>query len=172
MRRASVLVAVCALVIEGAPLPAQAGRDSIVYHLSPASRLEVKTGKAGLFGFAGHEHTIRATGFSGRVVYFPDSPRSSRVEVRIATDSLEVMTPPDTEEIRKVTEAMRGKVLHVDRFPEILFAGRTISASDEAFRMFATLTLRGETRTFPIDVQVTALRDTIRATSTFSIKQS
>ena len=172
MRRTTLFVALCALVTEGAPLRAQAARDSAVYRLSTDSRLEVKTGKAGLLGFAGHEHTIRARGFSGRVVFFPGSPGSSRVDLRIATDSLDVMTPPDTEEIRKVTEAMRGEVLHVDRFPEILFAARATSVSGDTYRMSATLTMHGESRTFPVDVRVTVSRDTIRAASTFSVRQS
>jgi hypothetical protein len=47
------------------------GVDSVVYRLVPSSRLEVKTGKAGLFGFAGHSHVIRARAFSGHVVYYP-----------------------------------------------------------------------------------------------------
>src|SRR5258706_15034732 len=81
--------------------------DSVVYRLSPTSRFEVKTGKAGLLAFAGHEHIIRAQGFSGRVVYFPDAPLNSRVEIRIANDSLEVMTPYYYAEIRKMSEAMR-----------------------------------------------------------------
>src|SRR2546427_4993826 len=49
------------------PTPARLGaRDSVVYRVSPTSRFEVKTGKAGLFGFAGHEHLIRARGCTGR----------------------------------------------------------------------------------------------------------
>ena len=36
------------------------GRDSVVYVVTPASRFEVKTGKAGLLGFAGHGHLVRA----------------------------------------------------------------------------------------------------------------
>src|SRR5260221_12319208 len=84
--------------VHAVPHSTRQHRDSVLYHLSPASRLEVKTGKAGLLGFAGHEHTIRARGFSGLVVYFPDEPTASRVEIRIATDSLEVTAPPDTAE--------------------------------------------------------------------------
>ncbi|MFI5279663.1 MAG: YceI family protein [Gemmatimonadales bacterium] len=172
MRRAPVLVALCALVTEGAPLWAQAARDSVIYHLSPASRFEVKTGKAGLLGFAGHEHTILARGFSGRVVYFPAEPAASRVEIRIPTDSLEVTAPPDTAEIRKVTQAMRTDVLHVDSFPDILFASRSLEARAGGFRMSATLTMHGQARTVPLDVRVTVTRDTIRAIATFSVNQS
>lgn len=59
--------------------------DSVVYRLTPASRLEVKTGKAGLLGSAGHEHLIRACTFSGRVVYYPRARLASPVEIAIAT---------------------------------------------------------------------------------------
>ena len=83
------------------------GVDSVEYRLAPSSRLEVKTGKAGLFGFAGHTHVIRARAFSGNVVYYPHAAARSHLQITIQTDSLEVLTPPDTAEIRKVTEAMR-----------------------------------------------------------------
>src|SRR2546422_4583055 len=61
----------CALVagmisLGSPPVWAQGGEpDSVVYVLSAASRFEVKTGKAGLFGFAGHAHLIRARGVTG-----------------------------------------------------------------------------------------------------------
>jgi len=85
-------------------------RDSVVYRLARSSRLQVKTGKAGLFGFAGHTHVIEARGFTGEVVYYPGRPSSSRLAITVSTDSLEVLTPPDTAEIRKVGESMRTKV--------------------------------------------------------------
>src|SRR5438309_12038777 len=99
--------------------------DSVVYAISAASRFDVKTGKAGLFGFLGHDHVIRARAFSGRVVYYPSAPASSHVAITVPVDSLEVLTPPDTEEIRKVTAAMRTDVLQVDRCPEMTFAARS-----------------------------------------------
>src|SRR6266513_3727016 len=83
-----------------------AARDSVVYDLAPNSHLEVRTSKAGLLGFAGHEHAIRARAFSGRIVFYPARPEASHVSITVAAESLEVLTPPDTEEIRKVTAAM------------------------------------------------------------------
>jgi polyisoprenoid-binding protein YceI len=153
---------------------AAAGRDSVVYRLSPVSRLEVRTGKAGLFGFAGHEHTIRAREFAGTVVYFPDAPLRSHVLIRIATDSLEVMTPPDTAEIRKVTEAMRTEVLHVNRYGEMLFQSTSgpMTAIEGGFRMIATLTMHGQAHQVPVDLRVAIGRDTIRAGATFSVNQT
>src|SRR5256714_11249522 len=108
-----------------APLPAiaptappqAATPDSTIYVLSPASRLEVQTGRAGLLSFVGHEHRIRARSVHGRIVYRPNAPATSHVSLVIPTDSLEVLTPPDTAEIRKVTETMRMEVLDVAHYP-------------------------------------------------------
>src|SRR3954464_6339559 len=95
----------------------QPSADSVVFHVAPASRLEVRTGKAGLLGFAGHEHVILAREFSGRVVLYRDQPARSHVAITIVTSGLEVLTPPDSAEIRKVTAAMRTEVLDVASYP-------------------------------------------------------
>src|SRR5437762_14023100 len=80
--------------------PAQViARDSVVYELAPSSRFVVRTGTAGLFGFAGHEHLIQARQFSGRAVYYPQQPRASPLPGSIATVGVEALTPPATEEI-------------------------------------------------------------------------
>jgi len=146
--------------------------DSVVYVLSPASRFEVKTGKAGLFGFAGHSHVVRARAFSGRVVYYPGAPANSRVEVSIPTDSLEVVTPSDTSEIRKVTEAMRTEVLHVDQYPLIAFFSTSVGPTGEGFHVEGQLTIAGQSRDVGADVTATIGRDTLRASGSFSVKQT
>lgn len=146
--------------------------DSVIYVLSPASRLEVQTGKSGLFGFAGHEHLIRARAFTGRIVYHRAAPEQSRVEIVITTDSLEVLTPPDTEEIRKVTADMRSKVLDVANYPEIRLASRSITWSEGKVHLVAALTIRNQTREVPLDAQVAFDGDTLRATTTFTVKQT
>jgi len=142
-----------------------------VYVVSPASRFEVKTGKAGLFGFLGHDHVIRARAFSGRVVYYPGTPASSHVEITVRAESLEVLTPPDTEEIRKVTAAMRTEVLHVDRFPEMTFASLSAVPIDSGFHIELEITMHGAARVVLVDVKVEIGADTVRARGGFSVKQ-
>jgi polyisoprenoid-binding protein YceI len=144
----------------------------VVYVLSPMSKFEVKTGKAGLLGFAGHEHVIRARAFQGRVEYHPDTPADSRVEIVVPTESLEVLTPPDTEEIRKVTATMRTEVLDVAHFPEIRLTSRSVEPKEGRMRIVAALTMKGVTRDVPLDVLVAMSGDTLRATTTFSVKQT
>lgn len=152
-----------------------AGRDSVVYLLTPASRFEVKTGKAGLLGFAGHGHLVRARGSSGRIVHFPSSPADSRVEVIVPVDSLEVLTPPDTAEIRKVTEAMRGEILHPDQFPVIAFVSTTVTpagAVGDALEVRGRLTIAGQTRDVAVTIELQIAGDTLRASGRFSVKQT
>jgi polyisoprenoid-binding protein YceI len=152
---------------------AQGGeRDSVVYVLSAASRFEVKTGKAGLFGFAGHTHVVGARRVGGRVIFYPNAPASSRVEILVSADSLEVLTPPDTAEIRKVTEAMRTEVLHVDEYPSISFVSTAANPTAEGFHLEGQLTLVGQTRHVVVDVRTGIGADTLRATGSFSVKQS
>lgn len=146
--------------------------DSVVYVVSPSSRLEVRTGKSGLLGFMGHEHLIRAWAFSGRVVYYPGTPSASRVSLIVLAESLEVLTPPDTQEIRKVTAAMRTEVLDVARYPEIRFESRSVDLSGQQLHLVAALTLKGRTRELPIHLTIELGADTIRAATTFAVKQS
>jgi polyisoprenoid-binding protein YceI len=146
--------------------------DSVVYRLVPSSRFEVRTGKAGLFGFAGHGHVVRARAFTGSVQYYPSNPSSSRLEIAIPADSLEVLTPPDTAEIRKVTETMRTQVLHVGQYPEIRFTATGATPTPTGFRLAGELTLVGQTRPVPVEATVQVGPDTLRARGTFSVKQT
>ena len=146
--------------------------DSVVYRLAGSSRLQVKTGKAGLFGFAGHTHVIQARGFTGEVVYYPGRPSRSHLEITVRTDSLEVLTPPDTAEIRKVTESMRTRILRTAEYPEIKLVSRQVVPSADGFHIVGAMTLVGQTRELPIDVTARIGLDTLEAASTFSIKQT
>jgi polyisoprenoid-binding protein YceI len=149
----------------------QAPADSVVYQVDPSTRLVVKTGKAGLFGFAGHTHVIHARGVTGVLVYRQGTP-TSYLRLKVPTDSLEVLTPPDTAEIRKVTEAMRTDVLHVDRYREMTFAADALSASSGKMEFQLALTMEGTTRQVPVTADVSIGADTIRATGTFTAKQT
>jgi polyisoprenoid-binding protein YceI len=148
------------------------GTDSVVYQLAPTSLLQVKTGKAGVFGFAGHSHVIQARAFRGQIVYYPRDPASSHLDIRVLADSLEVLTPSDTAERRKVAENMRAPVLRTGDFPEIRLASRKVEASKDGFHLIGSLTLAGQTRDVPIDVTARIGADTLEATTTFSVKQT
>jgi polyisoprenoid-binding protein YceI len=150
---------------------AQSPPDSSVYRVDPASRLVVKTGKAGLFGFAGHTHVIRARAVYGTLVHRPGQ-RTSSLRLTVPTDSLEVLTPPDTAEIRKVTRSMRNEVLHPDRYPEMIFAADSLAAQSGRMEIPLSLTMEGTTRVVPVTADVDIGPDTITARGTFTAKQT
>jgi polyisoprenoid-binding protein YceI len=173
MPKPGFVAAVLLLVLAPRGAAGQAGpADSVVYHVIPASRFDVKTGKSGLFGFAGHSHIIRAHGVGGRVVLHPAAATKSHVELTVPTDSLEVLTPPDTAEIRKVTKAMRTETLEVDQFPKIEFASKEATPTDSGYHLVVALTMHGVTKDVPIDVVVKTAGDTLRAKGTFQAKQT
>ncbi len=148
------------------------GQDSVVYHVVPSSRFDVKTGKAGLFGFAGHSHVIRAHAVTGEVVLHHGDVARSHVDLVVPTDSLEVTTPPDTAEIRKVTQAMRTDVLHVDQFPKMEFASKEVTQIPGGYHLVVAVTMEGVTNDVPVDVAFETTGDTLRAKGTFAVKQS
>lgn len=154
------------------PPAAVAQQDSVVYALAPGSRFEVIAHKSGLFSFAGHEHLVRARAFSGTIVYVPSAPERSHFDIVIPADSLEVLTPRDTEEIRKVTAAMRTDVLDVAHYSEIRFQSTALSPSSDGFHVTGTLTLVGKTQMVMLDLKTTVGPDTLRSSGAFEVKQS
>jgi polyisoprenoid-binding protein YceI len=146
--------------------------EPIVYRIIPGSRFDVATGKAGLLSFAGHSHLIRARAFAGRVTYDPGDPARSSVEITVQAAGLEVLTPPDTEEIRKVTTAMRADVLNVERHPEITFVSRRVSAIPDGLHIVGALSIVGKTVEIPVDIRLSVRSDTLHATTQFSVNQT
>lgn len=151
--------------------PAKQG-ESGTYRLVAESRLEVKTGKSGLLGFVGHDHIIRANPFEGEVHYQADRPEATTITIRILTDGLEVLTPPDTAEIRKVTAAMRTEVLHTAEYPEMFLVSRSVTPRDQGYRVTAEFTMHGVTREITVPVTVEFRGDTLVAKSRFDLKQT
>jgi len=168
--RVGVTVALAAL--PGLEARAQQPADSVVYHLDPSSRLDVKTGKAGLFSFAGHTHVIRARGVTGQLVYFPHERSRSHLSLKVPTQKLEVLTPNDTAEIRKVTEAMRTVVLHVDRHPQMTFVAESLTPTSGKMDFELAVTMEGTTRKLPVSANVTLGPDMVKATGNFTAKQT
>ena len=160
----------CALTLVLAARPAAAQAQS--YHLLPASRFDVVTHNAGLFGLLGHEHRIRAHGITGSIVFAKDSVAASSVDLTIPVDSLEVLTPPVPSEIQEVTANMRHDVLHPDSFPTMRFRSDSVRALGDSVRIYAELTMEGVTRAVPVDVAVAFAGDTLHARARFDVRQT
>ncbi len=166
------LATVSAASRRGAGLPGAPAPDSVVYRIVPASHFDVVTGKGGLFGFAGHRHRIRAGEVNGEAVYYADSLGLSHVEVSVPVTSLEVLTPRDTAEVRKVRHTMLTDVLHPEQHPRVSFSGQLTSLHRDEASVLATLTLEGVSRTIPVMATVHITPYSLLATCRFTVKQS
>ena len=62
----------------------------------------------------------------GRWSTIPREPERSHLEITVDADSLQVLTPPDTEEMRKVGETMRTEVLRTADYPVIRLVSQEV----------------------------------------------
>ena len=142
--------------------PAQAERSRFI--LDPgASRMVIHVGKAGLFGFAGHEHEIGVGSLAGVVVADPEHIGDASVELTFDAASLRVTGKGEPAiDVPKVQEAMLGpKCLNVTQFPAIRFASKAITVkhsngASHEMEIRGDLILHGVTRqlTIPIEVEI------------------
>lgn len=143
------------------------------YTLSPQSRLDVLTDRAGLLGGFGHDHRIRARGFSGTIVYDPEDLAASSVEITVQARELRVLPiGADRKDAPKVEKAMREKVLRVDRWPTITFRSRSVAPIEGGVRVTGDLTMAGQTHPVTVDMKLQAGGGRLEATGGFSIKQT
>ena len=137
VRSASALVVLAFMLVFG-PLsltaaPAQAAPS--VYTLDPArSRLTIEVGKAGVFGFAGHEHQVVAGTFRGTATFDPERLAQSSVDLTFDAGALRVTgkgEPP--EDVPQVQSTMVSPTcLDAGRFPTIRFVSSSVAAAGAA----------------------------------------
>ena len=178
LRLVPVLVPVLGLLLV-ASSPAQAAPR--VYALDPAhSRMTIQVGKAGVFGFAGHEHQIVAGAFRGTATFDPERLAQSSVDLTFDAGALRVTgqgEPP--EDVPQVQAAMVGATcLDAGRFPTIRFVSTSVTAVGPAgpggadLELRGTLTLHGATRPLALRVHLDVTGQTLEATGGTTLKQT
>ncbi len=109
-----------------------AAQEKTAYSIASAqSKLEIHVYKEGMFKAFGHDHLIAATEISGEAQLDAQKIEDSTVRLQIATKSLTVVDPGESEKDRRDVQAtMEGeKVLDVAKFPEITFTSSGISGA-------------------------------------------
>ena len=157
-----------------------ASAEPHAYTVDPArSRIVVHVGKAGVFGFAGHEHEVLAPVNRGAVALDPAHVEASSVDVHVDARSLRVTgrgEPPN--DVAQVQETMLGPAcLDAGRFPEIRFVSKAIGANRrEGGRLEVTvrgtLTLHGVSREVTLPVHVDIEGDLLTAQGTLPLRQT
>jgi polyisoprenoid-binding protein YceI len=137
-----------------------------------ASKIVVDVGRSGLFAFAGHDHEVAVSAFTGRLMLDRTDVTRSKLSVQFDASAMTVTgrgePPEDVLEVQRVM--LSDRVLDVERYPRINFVSRRISLVElepspdrMKLRIDGELTLRGVARPIivPIDVRLSADRLTV-----------
>lgn len=175
LRTANVL-----LVASSLAWPGGARGEPRVFVVDPLrSRVVVHVGKAGIFGFAGHEHDVVAPLREGEIV--ADASDLARSSVRLDFDAADLRVlaggepPADTP---KVQQTMAGPgVLDTARFPRITFRSEKVSGretSKDAFELHVSGPLQIRDHSVRLDLALGAELhgDTLVVTGKAVVQQS
>jgi polyisoprenoid-binding protein YceI len=170
--------ALAGLAVSLAGPAAAAGRRTYVV-VPERSLMTVHVGRAGLFGFAGHEHEVAAPVARGTVLVDEDDPQRSSVMLEFDAASLKVTGRGEpAKDVPKVQARMTGPdVLDVARHPVVAFRSTAVSAAPGAqgtwdLEVRGDLTLRGVTRSLEVPVRLTRADGALRATGRTVIRQT
>lgn len=174
----SIVVWLAPFAVWLAPSPARA--EGQRYKLdAAASRVFVHVGKAGLFGFAGHEHEVAAPALRGGVTADPARPAEASVDVTFDAAALRVTGAGEpAKDVADVQKTMLGpECLDVARFPTIHFASTAVTivrneAGASQLTIRGSLTLHGVTRAISVPARVAFNGDTVEASGTLTIRQT
>ena len=171
-----IALSILALAVAGAAAPAA----EVKYDVDAArSSVTIHVGRSGVFGFAGHTHTVTAPALQGHVIAGEGDLSRSSVRLSFETARLAVLERGEPAgDAPKVQEAMLGpKVLDAGRFPAITFESTAVAgtgSSPGAYRLTVrgSLTLHGVTRPVALPLEVTVGPDGLTATGRMTIRQT
>jgi polyisoprenoid-binding protein YceI len=155
-----------------------AGPDRFAVDAAKSS-LTVRTGRAGLFKFAGHDHEIRALAMTGEVTADPDHLSASAVSLHVEAARLTVQPadePPN--DIPQVQARMVGpELLDVARFPEIVFhstgiTGRRTTDGSFDLGVDGDLSLHGVTRRINLHLHAVVEGESLTASGETAVRQT
>ena len=144
---------------------------------SRSSRFMVKVTTGGALAKLGHNPTISIAEFKGEVDFVPDNFEESRVTVRIHAESMIVTDDMNDKDRAEIQRNMQKDVLETEQFPEISFESTSLEAERVLEGLYrvqiaGNLTLHGETRRHQTKAQVVFMRDKLRVSGDFSLRQA
>jgi len=168
---------VCALAVLGRVGAAAAVREFRVD--AAASQVTVHVGRAGAFGFAGHDHEVAVPNMDGTIVLDSADATRSTITLRFDVTAMKVTgrgePAADVPEVQRVM--LSDRVLDAQRYPTIAFTSRRIvivkQAGDQlVLRVEGDLTLHGVTRPITVPVEVRLAADQLTATANATVRQT
>lgn len=147
------------------------------------SRADIVVRRAGALQRFGHDHVITAADITGLVLVGSDDASASWADLTVNLGSLTVDDPgarsvygldtePNASDIDGTTENLRTKVLETARWPAARVEVQVTAQDAGSARCIVTLTVRGRSHRFPVDVLLEEDDVRFRARGLFAINQT
>ena len=179
-----VLLGVVLLVGVGS-VPASTSAQPVTYTFDTSeSWLVVKLTKAGLAAALADDHAVRASTFSGSVVYDPNDASACQVEITIPVEELVVDEPADRQRLEleggpgeknraKIKKSMLSKKqLWADEHPTITYQSTKCEASGDQMMATGNLTIRGVTQEITTPLRISVEGNRLTAEGQFTVNHT
>jgi polyisoprenoid-binding protein YceI len=137
----------------------------------------VRAFATGMLSSFGHSPTFSVRNFEGQLEFSPDALSAASLRLSVKADSLEIMDDIKSSDRQEMESTMNNSVLESAKYPDIIFATTSVSASQSGEGRYqanlnGNLTLHGTARPVTIPTQMTLLGDMLRAGGAFSLMQT
>lgn len=159
-------------------LVATAQEEARTFRVQAGSEAVVHVGRAGVFGFAGHDHQVVAPA-GGSITVHPLDLARSEVVLEFDSAALRVTGEGEpAEDVPEVQRVMEGeRVLDVARHPRIVFRSRRVTPGGRQGQWLhlaveGDLSLHGVTRQVVVPVRVSLSDGGLTAEGETTLRQS
>jgi polyisoprenoid-binding protein YceI len=154
------------------------GPEMVHYALDPGiSRFTVRAFASGMLSAFGHSPTFAIRQYLGAVQFTPDTLEGASLRLAIKSASLEVADNLSDKDRRDIEGEMRGGVLEIEKYPEIVYECDRITVNrtgdgQYGLTLNGNLTLHGVTRGQSVTAKIAMTGDMLRAFGECSLRQS
>jgi polyisoprenoid-binding protein YceI len=181
---AKSMISVCAprllvvVLAAASALPAPHPNEGARYRVDAGRSLfTVRALTGGLLSGFAHDHTIAIKNFSGEVAFTYGTVAPASLRLTVKADSLTVTDKVSESDRQKIEATMRNNVLEVEKYPEIVFNSKEVTATKTGEGQYnasisGDLTLHGVTRSVTIAARLAFGPESLNARGDFSLRQT
>lgn len=141
------------------------------------SRFTVRVTAGGFLSALGHNPTFAIRDVSGEVLFDPETPAESSLEMTVRASSLQLLDDMSEKDKREITRAALDDVLEAATYPEIRFVTKSVEQRQAAgdridVMLHGELTMRGVTRSETLMTRLVSTGDMLRANGDFVLRQT
>ncbi len=143
------------------------------------SKFTVQAFAGGMLSVIGHDPTFAARDYSGEIECDPATGEGASLKLSVKASSLQVTDDMSSKDKKEIESTMQAEVLESAKFPDVVYECHAAEAAVKpngdgpiAVTLNGNLTLHGVTQRLPINANVIASPEMMRAYGEFPIRQT